>query len=234
MNTLLEPHRYVSLSWFLFLTVPVALLIFFKTHRTKAKEEALFLADRLPKNAPVLLFASICAFSLLILHSCNVISEASRLEGQLSIATNPPPALLETNKSLITLSDRDVAMMSDAARKFASSFTKTNGHPPKVTFVLYQNATQSRHLIRQLKDCFDQAGWTCSVNKGPMLNPINQGIVILAADINHPSSEMSFWVDMLIKCSIQYYPQFLATGPLMDPKDTDSVVIVVNDPDYFE
>jgi 4-hydroxybenzoate polyprenyltransferase len=55
-------ERGVSVSWFLILTVPLALLVFYKQHRTKAKNEATFLYKRFPKNAPVLLFVFIFGF----------------------------------------------------------------------------------------------------------------------------------------------------------------------------
>jgi hypothetical protein len=56
-------ERGVSVSWLLLFTVPIGLLLFFKAHRVKVKDEAAFLFEKFPKHAPLFcLFSSVSFF----------------------------------------------------------------------------------------------------------------------------------------------------------------------------
>ena len=219
-------ERGFAVSWLLVLTVPLALVLFFKAHRTKAKQEGIFLADKFPKNAPVLLFVLVCSFCLLILHSCNLNSENARLAVELNIAANPPD-YLRTNIFQITLTQEDNAKFLAATKAYAQNFEKTNGHKPNIAIILHTDAQRSRHLVRQIKaDLRDF--WDIDYQVEGTVSPIGKFIYIYTGDVAHPPPQLQFWKGLFDDIGLG-----CTTGPWASPRPDGSCVLVINDPEYL-
>ncbi len=221
-------ERGWSLSWLLGVTVPLALLVFYREHRIKAKDEAAFLFKHFPKNAPAILVVLICGVFLLILHSCNVTSENARLGGMLALATNPPSFFATNTPVQISLSANDVKYLDDQTFQFAQAYSKTNGHAPKVTLYIFPTSTSSRHLFRQIRDAARHGGWTITTHNQTLQLDPGKGIFVYTGDIANPPPTYFFWLKTFEGCSLD------ANGVPWGKPIGDEVYILINDPVYFE
>jgi len=219
-------EKGLSMSWFLIVTIPVGLLLFFKQHRVKIRTEAGFLFEQFPKNAPLVLFLVALTIFLLVLHGCNQFFENGRLTGMLNIATNPP-AILSMPKDQISLTPADAATFAANAKAYAEMFSRTNGAKPYVSLILNATSQKSVHLFRQIKDSLEP-DWNVDINSSTMQTSIGNGIWIYDGNPAHPSPQLGFWKTTLLSCSLQFQ-----TGNWGAQIPNDGLVIIINDPQYY-
>jgi len=220
-------ERGYSVTWLLVITVPVAIIIFFRAHRTKITDEMVFVF----RQAPLLVFVFGLTVSLLILKGCDLADQKAQLAGKLEQAIYPPAYFGDTNQ--LVLEERDYNRLLNSSKAFAKTFTKTNQQPPIVTLLLYASSQNSRHLLRQLKDAVDDSGWDVKFDKSTLVVPIDKGIIIYCLDASHPCSQAIFWQKYFEKISMQ-----CAIGYWSRQSEaqigSEGCVLAINDPDYLK
>jgi hypothetical protein len=73
----------VSINWLLIL-VPIGVFVFYRRHRTKVIEEAIFVF----KQAPLFIFIFVGVIVLAVSKSLNLSADNARLQGMIYVATN--------------------------------------------------------------------------------------------------------------------------------------------------